>query len=150
MKARDGRGTPPSLLAFRGFAAQRSHARALPLLNLKKKRGCSQSQVAEKESVRKSDLGGVPCILLLSKAIETLRKRAPYVYGTTTMMKRTTTTSKKNWFYKQNNSSARASRFLVHFFDVHCTNTKWNSLMRRFIEHVNIRRQIFLSHFGQG
>ena len=23
----------------------------------------------------------------------------------------------------QNNSSARASRFLVHFFDVHCTTT---------------------------
>ena len=36
---------PPSFLAFRGFAAQRSRARALPLLNLKKKRGCSQSTV---------------------------------------------------------------------------------------------------------
>ena len=30
---------------------------------------------------------------------------------------------KNNWFYEQNNSSARASRFLVHFFDVHCTTT---------------------------
>ena len=30
---------------------------------------------------------------------------------------------KKNWVYEQNNSSARASSFLVHFFDVHCTNT---------------------------
>ena len=29
---------PPSFLASRGFTAQRSHARALPLLNLKKKR----------------------------------------------------------------------------------------------------------------
>ena len=28
-----------------GFAAQRSRARALPLLNLKKKRGCSQSTI---------------------------------------------------------------------------------------------------------
>ena len=30
---------------------------------------------------------------------------------------------KKKWVYEQNNSSARASSFLVHFFDVHCTNT---------------------------
>ena len=28
---------------------------------------------------------------------------------------------KNNRFNDQNNSSARASRFLVHFFDVHCT-----------------------------
>ena len=33
----------PSFLASRGFAAQRSRACALPLLNLKKKRHCSQS-----------------------------------------------------------------------------------------------------------
>ena len=32
---------------------------------------------------------------------------------------------KKNWFYEQNNCSARASRFLVHFFDVYCTTTTW-------------------------
>ena len=36
---------PPSFLASRRFAAQRSRARALPLLNLKKKRGCSQSTI---------------------------------------------------------------------------------------------------------
>ena len=30
---------------------------------------------------------------------------------------------KNNWFYEQNNYSALASRFLVHFFDVHCTTT---------------------------
>ena len=30
---------------------------------------------------------------------------------------------KKKWVYEQNNSSARASSFLVHLFDVHCTNT---------------------------
>ena len=35
---------PPSFLVSHGFAAQRSHARALPLLNLKKKRDCSQSR----------------------------------------------------------------------------------------------------------
>ena len=35
----------------------------------------------------------------------------------------TTTTSKNNRFNDQNNSSARASRLLVHFFDVHCTTT---------------------------
>ena len=34
---------PPSFLASRGVATQRSRARAVPLLNLKKKRGCSQS-----------------------------------------------------------------------------------------------------------
>ena len=32
----------PSVHAPRGLAAQRSRAHALPLLNLKKKRGCSQ------------------------------------------------------------------------------------------------------------
>ena len=36
-------GLPPSFLASRGFAARRSRARVLPLLNLKKKRGCLQS-----------------------------------------------------------------------------------------------------------
>ena len=35
-------GLPPSFLASRGFDAQRSRARALPLLNLKEKRDCSQ------------------------------------------------------------------------------------------------------------
>ena len=35
-------GLPSSFLASRGFAAQRSRARVLPLLNLKKKRGCSK------------------------------------------------------------------------------------------------------------
>ena len=37
-------GLPPSFFASCGFAAQRSRARVLPLLNLKKKRGCSQSK----------------------------------------------------------------------------------------------------------
>ena len=32
---------------------------------------------------------------------------------------------KNNWFYEQNNCSTRASRFLVNFFDVHCTTTTW-------------------------
>ena len=34
---------PPSVLASRGLSAQRSPARASPLLNLKKKRDCLQS-----------------------------------------------------------------------------------------------------------
>ena len=33
------------VLASRGFAAQRSRARALPLLNLKQKRDCSKSRI---------------------------------------------------------------------------------------------------------
>ena len=33
---------------------------------------------------------------------------------------------KNNRFNNQNNSSARTSRFLVHFCDVHCTTTSWN------------------------
>ena len=37
---------PPSFLVSRGFAAQRSRARALPLLNLKKNSDCSQSTTA--------------------------------------------------------------------------------------------------------
>ena len=36
---------------------------------------------------------------------------------------------KSNRFNDQNNSSVRASRFLVHFFDVHCTTTTWNLLI---------------------
>ena len=36
-------GLPPSFLASRGFPAHCSRARAIPLLNLKKKRDCSQS-----------------------------------------------------------------------------------------------------------
>ena len=31
---------------------------------------------------------------------------------------------KNNWFYEQNNCSARASRLLVHFFDVHDYDVK--------------------------
>ena len=31
---------------------------------------------------------------------------------------------------------ARASRFLVHFFDVYCTTTTWKPLMQRFVEDV--------------
>ena len=57
---------------------------------------------------------------------------------------------KNNRFYEQNNCSARASRFLVHFFDVHCTITTWNLPMRRFVEDVDIRRQIVLSLFELG
>jgi len=37
----------------------------------------------------------------------------------------------------QNNSSARASRFLVHFFYVHCTTTTWNLLISRFMDDVD-------------
>ena len=57
---------------------------------------------------------------------------------------------KKNWFYEQNNCSARASRFLVHFFDVYCTTTTWNLPMRRLTEDVDILRQIFPSLFEHG
>ena len=62
----------------------------------------------------------------------------------------TTTTSNNNWFYEQNDCSARESRFLVHFFDVHCTTTTWNLPMRRFMEDVDIRKQIFRSLFEHG
>ena len=48
-----------------------------------------------------------------------------------------------NRFNDQNNSSARASRFLVHFFDVHCTPTTWNLLIWRFMEDVDKQRRIF-------
>ena len=62
----------------------------------------------------------------------------------------TTTTSNNNWFYEQNDCSARESRFLAHFFDVHCTTTTWNLPMRRFMEDVDIRKQIFRSLFEHG
>ena len=54
---------------------------------------------------------------------------------------------KNNRFNDQNNSSARASRFLVHFFDVHCTTTTWNLLIWRFMEAVDILRRISLHLF---
>ena len=62
-------------------------------------------------------------------------------------MTTTTTFSRNNRFNDQNNSSALASRFLVHFFDVHCKTWTWNLLIWRFIEDVDIRRQIFLPLF---
>ena len=54
---------------------------------------------------------------------------------------------KKTIDYYQNNNSARASHFLIHFFDVHCTTTTWNLLICRFMEDVNIRRRILLPLF---
>ena len=45
---------------------------------------------------------------------------------------------------KKTAQSARASPILLHFFDVHCTTTTWNLLIWRFMEDVDIRRQIFL------
>ena len=59
----------------------------------------------------------------------------------------TTTTSKNNKFNDQNNSSARVSRFLAHFFDVRRTTTTWNLLIWRFMEDVDVRRQILLPLF---
>ena len=47
-------GMPPSFLASRGFAAQRSSACALPSLNLKKKRDRSQSSKHENSSLLKN------------------------------------------------------------------------------------------------
>ena len=41
----------------------------------------------------------------------------------------------------------RASRFLLHFFDVHCTITTWNLLIWRFMEDVDILRRISLHLF---
>ena len=57
---------------------------------------------------------------------------------------------KTNWFYEQNNCPARASRFLVHFFDVYCTTTTWNLPMWRPMEDVDILRQILPSLFERG
>ena len=54
---------------------------------------------------------------------------------------------KNNSFNDQNNSSARASRFLVHFLDVHCTITTWNLLICRFMEDVNDTTTNFPSCF---
>ena len=41
----------------------------------------------------------------------------------------------------------RASYFLVHFFDVHCTTTTWNLLIWRFMKDMDIRRRIFFPLF---
>ena len=46
---------------------------------------------------------------------------------------------KHNRFNDQNNSSARAWRFLVHFFDVHYAISTWNLLIWRFMEDVDMR-----------
>ena len=54
---------------------------------------------------------------------------------------------KNNRFNDQNNSSARASCFLVHFFDVHCTTTTGNPLIWLFMEDVDILRRISLHLF---
>lgn len=60
---------------------------------------------------------------------------------------------KKNWFYEQTTALYVHHAFwnvLVHFFDVHSTTTTWNLPMRRFVENVDIGRQIFLSLFEHG
>ena len=49
---------------------------------------------------------------------------------------------------KQQLCTRRASRFLVHFFDVHCTTTTWNLPMRRFMEDVDILRQFSLLYLN--
>ena len=75
----------------------------------------------------------------------------PWETTTTTTTTTTIDNAKKkknNWFYEQNNSSARASRFLVHFFDVHCTTTTWNLPMRRFMYYVDILRQFSLLYLN--
>ena len=46
-----------------------------------------------------------------------------HTLGTANTTTTTKTTSKNNRFNDQNNGSARASRVLVHFFDVDCTTT---------------------------
>ena len=52
----------------------------------------------------------------------------------------------------QNNCSARASRFLVHFFDVRCTTTTWSLPMRRFMEdflYLNMDKVLNISTPGK-
>ena len=72
------------------------------------------------------------------------------ILSNTTATTTTTTTSKNNWFYEQSNCSASAIRFLVHFFDVHCTTTTWNLPMRHCMEVLDILRQIIPSLFQHG
>ena len=95
-----------------------------------------------------------------------LRRQGTQATTTTT----TKTISKNNRFIDQNNSSARASLFLVHFFDVHCSTTTSKLLIQfdilwttwtyddefsflflnlnkihknsRFVEDVNTRQQL--------
>ena len=50
-------------------------------------------------------------------------------------------------FNDQNNSSVRASRFLVHFFDVYYPTTTWNLLIWCFMDDVDILRRISLHLF---
>ena len=50
-------------------------------------------------------------------------------------------------FHDQNISHARASRFLDHFFDVHCMTTTWILQTWCFMEDVDIRPPIFLPLF---
>ena len=56
------------------------------------------------------------------------------------------TNTLNNSFYQQNNGTARALRYLVHFFDVHNTTRTWTFLLRRFIGDVTTRRRIPVSH----
>ena len=49
------------------------------------------------------------------------------------------------WRRRRHNSSARASRFLEHFLDVHCMTTTWNLRIWPFMEDVDIRQRIFLA-----
>ena len=44
----------------------------------------------------------------------------------------------RRWRFHEQTTALHAHAFLVHFFDIHCTTTMWNLLMRRFMEDINI------------
>ena len=78
------------------------------------------SAVVAQTSFRRETSGGVMKCRLLSPGELKQPRRRPH-----------RRLQKNNRFNDQNNSSARASRFLVHFFDVYCTTTTWNLLIWR-------------------
>ena len=94
------------------------------------------SAVVAQTSFRRETSGGVMKCRLLSPGELKQPRRRPH-----------RRLQKNNRFHYQNNSSARASRFLVHFFDVYCTTTTWNLLIWRFMEDMDILRRISLHLF---
>ena len=75
----------------------------------------------------------------------------PWETTTTTTTTTTIDNAKKkknNWFYEQNNSSARASRFLVQLFDVHCTSQcdvewrTWRDDDKLFFNYFNMDKAL--------
>ena len=89
--------------------------------------------------------------MVISVGYWSVANKAEWLWGrewaTVARCKQLVLRRRRQLYNEQNNCSARASRFLVHFFDVYCATTTLNLLIWRFMDDVDRRRRIFLHLF---